>query len=265
MSRTRDVVDAAAGFGIAGSIRQDGYVEPDQPAPDAPKTPASSTAPDGPQASGAQAAGTQAAGNQAAGNQAAGTQAAGDPAAQAPAAPRVVPAAQVPKVKQERSPKDMALSLLVLLIPIALLLAFYRLVLGGDDPITVDPAPAIAEARSAAAFEVLEPAGLGDDWAVSTATFRRTEGGAVLRIGYVDPDGDPIQLVQSNIASATLVPAELGSTGPGGTVKAGTRTWQGYQTRPGEQAIVLIDKGRTVIVVGKTELPQLQKLAAALG
>jgi hypothetical protein len=61
------------------------------------------------------------------------------------------------------------------------------------------------------------------------------------------------------------VPAELGKTGPGGTVTAGTRTWQGYETRPGEAAIVLLDKGRTVLIVGAAEVAQLQKLAAALG
>ncbi|HET9517322.1 MAG TPA: DUF4245 domain-containing protein, partial [Actinoplanes sp.] len=134
----------------------------------------------------------------------------------------------------------------------------------GDDPITVDPAPAIAEARAAAAFDVLEPRGLGADWPVVTATFRRTADGAILRIGYVDPQGDPIQLVQSNVPAATLLPAELGKTGPGGTVTVGARTWQGYQTRPGENAIALLDKDRTVLIVGAAEVSQLQKLATAL-
>src|SRR4051812_2017541 len=44
---------------------------------------------------------------------------------------------------QERSPRDMTLSLVVLLVPIALLLIFYRVVLSGDAPVTVDPAPTI--------------------------------------------------------------------------------------------------------------------------
>jgi hypothetical protein len=158
----------------------------------------------------------------------------------------------------------MALSLLVLLIPIALVLAFYRLVLGGDEPIRVDPAPAVAEARASGLFPVLEPAGLPDDWRVSTATFRRTAEGAILRIGYVGPGGDPVQLVESNVPTDTLLPAELGKTGPGGTVKAGTRTWQRYETRPNEDAIVLADKDRTVIVVGATSIENLTVLAGAL-
>jgi hypothetical protein len=166
--------------------------------------------------------------------------------------------------KSERSNRDMALSLLVLLIPIALVLGFYRLVLDGDDPISIDAAPAIAEARSAKAFDVLEPAGLDAGWRVATATFRRTDKGATLRIGYVDPQGAPVQLVESSVASATLIPAELGRTGPGGTVRAGARTWQRYETRPGEEAIVLSEQDRTVLVVGTAEITQLQKLASAL-
>src|SRR5215212_11607591 len=64
--------------------------------------------------------------------------------------------------REGRSPRDMALSLAVLLVPIALLLVFYRVVLSGDAPVNVDPAPAFQEARAAAAFTVLEPQGLGD-------------------------------------------------------------------------------------------------------
>ena len=55
----------------------------------------------------------------------------------------------------------MAISLLVLLVPIALLLAFYRGFLGGDQPSTVDPVPALESARAANAFPVSEPAGVG--------------------------------------------------------------------------------------------------------
>ncbi len=180
-----------------------------------------------------------------------------------PAEPADAPTPAVPK-RSERSPRDMALSIVVLLIPIVLLLCFYRFLFNGDQPIGVDPAPAIAEARAAGDFPVLAPTGLPADWTTSTATFRRTAEGATLRIGYVNPDGDPLQLVQSSVPTATLLPAELGRTGPGGTVQAGSRTWQRYESRPGEEAIVLSDKGRTVIVVGATELGQLQTLAAAL-
>jgi hypothetical protein len=159
----------------------------------------------------------------------------------------------------------MALSLVVLLVPIALLLGFYRLVLDGDEPITVDPRPAVAEARAAALFPVAEPTGLGAQWRVSTATFRRLDDGATLRIGYVGPDNEPVQLVQSSVPLQKLVTAELGGeAGPAGTVRVGARTWQRYTARPGETALVLLEKGRTIIAVGATEQRRLETLAAAL-
>src|SRR6187549_383654 len=82
----------------------------------------------------------------------------------------VEPAQQPPDVPparlgrgQERSPRDMALSLAILIVPIALLLIFYRVVLSGDAPVTVDPAPTFQEARQAAVFTMVTPQGLDND------------------------------------------------------------------------------------------------------
>lgn len=159
----------------------------------------------------------------------------------------------------------MALSLAVLLVPIFLLLAFYRLVLGGETPITVDPGPAISQASSSAAFPVAVPTGLGDDWHVTAATFRRDGEGATLRLGYVDPDTDPALLVQSSVPPTELIRAELGAdAGPRGTVRLGERTWQRYDARRGETALLLIEKGRTTIVVGTADPKRVQALAASL-
>jgi hypothetical protein len=159
----------------------------------------------------------------------------------------------------------MAMSLLVLLVPIALLLIFYRVVLSGDAPITVDPATAVQEAREAAAFTVLEPQGLGGDWHVSSAKFARQQAGATLRIGYVDPDKDPVQLVQSSVPPATLLPVELGGKAEAqGVVRTPAGVWRVYDARPGERAIVLSEPARTVVVVGATDLKNLQALAASL-
>jgi hypothetical protein len=183
------------------------------------------------------------------------------PSPHAPAPPGAVPAS----ARGGRSPRDMALSLAVLLVPIALLLAFYRGVLGGDAPIEVDPQPAIASAQSAHAFPVAVPIGLSADWHVTAATFRHADGGATLRLGYVDPDEDPVQLVQSSVPVTALLKAELGDTAaPGGAFRTGAHTWQRYDARPGEAALVLVDKGRTIIVVGATDPTNLEDLATAL-
>ncbi|MEU4213802.1 DUF4245 domain-containing protein [Actinoplanes sp. NPDC026623] len=164
-----------------------------------------------------------------------------------------------------RSPRDMAMSLGILLIPIALLLLFYRLVLDGDRPVSIDTEPTLQQARAAAAFEVVVPRGLGDDWHAVSATFERKGGGATLRIGYVDPDRDGIQLIESSTPTADLIPVELGSDPEAiGTFRSGARTWQRYDARPGEEALLLLEKGRTVIVVGSTDAKSLESFASSL-
>jgi hypothetical protein len=167
--------------------------------------------------------------------------------------------------REGRSPRDMALSLAVLIVPIALLLIFYRVVLSGDAPVAVDPAPKIQEAQQAKAFPVAVPGGLGDDWHVSSATFTRQSGGATLRLGYVDPAKHPVQLVESSVASATLLPAELtAKAAPLGNYRAANGVWRLYTGRPGEQALVLADQSRTIIVVGRTDMSNLERLASSL-
>lgn len=173
-----------------------------------------------------------------------------------------VPATQT---RAERSTKDMALSLLVLLVPIALLLGFYRMVLDADEPVVVDPAPAIAEARSANAFPVSEPVGLGGDWLAVSASFRRAEGGRTLRIGYVTPQGGGLQVVQSNVPVERLLPVELtGGARSQGAAQLSGRTWQRYTARAGERALVLLEPDRTVIVIGVVAESELHHLAGKL-
>ncbi|MCO8272383.1 DUF4245 domain-containing protein [Actinoplanes sp. TRM 88003] len=165
----------------------------------------------------------------------------------------------------ERSPKDMIMSLAVLLIPIALLLTFYRLVLDGDKPVAIDPAPTVQEAQQSKLFPVLVAQGLNEDWHTSSATFRRAENGATLRIGYVDPDKDPIQLVQSNVPADTLLPQELSKDAEAvGNFRSSAGVWRLYNARPGERALVLADPARTVVIVGKTDTENLEALADAL-
>ncbi|MDW3845955.1 DUF4245 domain-containing protein [Micromonospora sp. BRA006-A] len=185
--------------------------------------------------------------------------------APAPAEPEPEPAPATGKARSERSPKDMALSLLILLVPIALLLAFYRGFLGGDSPVTVDPAPALEQARSANAFPVSEPTGLGDDWRIVNARFRTEPDGSTLRIGYVTPEGRGAQLVESNVPAEKLLPAELTEGQPQGAADLpGGLSWQRYTARGNEQALVLLEPNRTVIVVGDAGETELRKLATSL-
>ena len=159
----------------------------------------------------------------------------------------------------------MVLSLAVLLVPIALLLIFYRVVLSGDAPVTVDPSATIQEAQQAAAFTVAVPAGLGDDWHTASATFQRQTTGVTLRLGYVGPGKDPVQLVESSVPAATLLPGELGADAQAlGNFRTPAGVWRVYDGRPGEKALVLADQSRTIVVVGKTDMKNLETLASSL-
>ncbi len=189
-----------------------------------------------------------------------------EPDAKPPAAPAATAAPPATLGKRHgRSPRDMAMSLLVLLVPIALLLTFYRVVLGGDSPVAVDPEPALREARSAAVFPVLAPVGLGDDWHVASATWRREAEGATLRLGYVAPDDDAALLIESSVPPEKLLPVQLGRNAePRGIFRDGERAWRAYDARPGETALVLAEQGRTIIIVGTTDEENLRTLADSL-
>ncbi|WP_200209420.1 DUF4245 domain-containing protein [Micromonospora coerulea] len=185
----------------------------------------------------------------------------GEPAA---AVDQPAPPARQEKARSERSPRDMALSLLVLLVPIALLLAFYRGFLGGDEPVTVDPAPAVEQARAANAFPVSTPADLGSGWRTVSARYQTEPAGATLRIGYLTPEGRGTQLVQSSVPAEKLLPAELSGGQPQGTADLPGGSWQRYTARGNQQALVLLEPTRTVIVVGDAGDIELRQLANAL-
>ena len=178
---------------------------------------------------------------------------------------RPAPPPRAAAAKTERSPKDMAISLLVLLVPIALLLAFYRGFLGGDQATTVDPAPAIEQAQAANTFPVSQPQGLGSGWRTVSARYQTVDGGANLRIGYLTPEGRGVQLLQSNVPAERLLPAELtDQSQPQGPTEVAGRVWQRYTARGNQQALVLLEPTRTVIVVGDARDNELRGLAGAL-
>jgi hypothetical protein len=159
----------------------------------------------------------------------------------------------------------MVLSLIVLLVPVLLVVLIYRVVQGGDQPVETDTAPAIAQARSANAFPVAEPAGLSDDWRAISAAFQKAEGGQILRIGYVTPDGAGLQLIQSDVSPEKLLPAELTKSGrPEGVVKVDGQSWQRYTARPGERALVLLERDRTIVIVGGAHEEEQRELATAV-
>jgi hypothetical protein len=160
----------------------------------------------------------------------------------------------------------MAISLLVLLIPVFLIVVIYRALHGGDGPVVIDPSPAIAEARAASVFPVVEPAGLAKGWRPISATFTRGGDGPVLRIGYVTPNNNGVQLVESTGSADQLLATELTSRPQAeGAVDVAGKSWQHYLIRPGAQALVLLQPDRTLILAGSGTDTEMRDLAGSVG
>lgn len=158
----------------------------------------------------------------------------------------------------------MILSLVVLLLPIALLAGIYRGLHQGDQPVVIDPAPTVAQARDAG-FPVAEPAGLGDGWQPASAVFRAEPGGMTLRLGYLTPSGAGVQVVQSTVPVAQLLPDELDTAAPAAaTVDVAGAAWQRFEAGRLGLALVLLEPERTILVVGNAPEPELRTLAAAV-
>lgn len=158
----------------------------------------------------------------------------------------------------------MAISLLVLLAPILLIVGAYR-VLGLDTEVTtVDPTSAFQEARADARFTVAEPRGLASRWRVTSAVVARDGAALTLRIGYVTPEDGRVQLLESDLPAERLLTDEVGGGRPSGQVAIGGHAWQRYPGRGGEQALVLMEPDRTIIVVGTASNTELRTLANSL-
>jgi hypothetical protein len=158
-----------------------------------------------------------------------------------------------------RTLRDMALSMVVLLVPVAIVVAIFRLQ-GGEDVAVVDPGPAVAQAQAANAFPVSVPR-LDGGWRTVSAVFRPETGGATLRLGYLTPGGGAVQVIESNEPADALLIRELGDqTRPTGV----TGAWNTYDVRNGEAAWVRKEQGRTVIIIGRADRSEFDVLAAAL-
>jgi hypothetical protein len=169
-----------------------------------------------------------------------------------------------PQPRHSRRPRDLVISLLVLLIPLLVLVGGYQLLAGRNQPVQIDPSPQIREAQLAG-FDFVAPTNLGDTWVPVSAAFRSADEGATLRVGYVTPDGEPVQVVQSTLPAGQVLANELMSRAlPTGSIDVAGTEWLQYPGRAGERALVLHDDALTVIVVGSTTDTELAQLAASV-
>ena len=165
--------------------------------------------------------------------------------------------------RTSRSPRDLVISMVVLLVPIFLFVGVYRL-LGHDNPPVVDTSGSFREAR-AAAFPALSPTPLPGGWHALSSDFRAGQPASVLRVGLRAPGGGVVQLVESSQDSESLVADELGAKARGqGEVDVAGSTWRRYAGERGLRALVLVEAGRSVIIVGSAKDKELVQLAGAL-
>ena len=175
------------------------------------------------------------------------------------------PAARAVAARLSRRPRDMVISVGLLLVVVFALFGLYRC-LGGDEPTTIDPGPLYAQARDAKAFPVLEASGLPSGWTAVSGTYQQQTGGSVLRIGWRAPSDEGAQLIEGSVPPDILLTRELGDSAraTGDVVDLGGRQWQVYEARDGERAYVLQEPERTVIVIGRASDEELKQLAGSL-
>lgn len=170
-----------------------------------------------------------------------------------------------PKPPSSRRPRDLVISLLVLLVPTLVLVGGYQVLAGRHDPVPVDSTAQIAAAHHAG-LEVHVPEQLGEQWVPVTAAFQQEELGPTLRLGYLTPDGHPVQLAQTAAPVNDVVGRELGAGAQAleAAPSAGA-TWWWYDTQQDKRALVRHEAGLTLVIVGPEPAAQeLTELAASL-
>src|SRR5215475_5992197 len=165
------------------------------------------------------------------------------------------PPVNTTQLRLSRTPMDMTKAVLVLLVPVAILVAVYVFFFGVNKVIAIDPSGTYTTASADANFKVVQPSGLSDSWKPVSAAFAND----LLRVGYVAPSGDGLQLVESSQPENAVIASEFGkapATAPAVTI--GTDTW-GQLSLPGKSTKALVNTtgNRTVIVKGDTDFKTL--------
>lgn len=173
--------------------------------------------------------------------------------------------------------RDMIGAVVVLLLIIGALLAFYggcTFSPGGPtvDPNTAPSADASGElerAARSAAFPVREPA-VPKGWRPNSASTTAVGAGAtasvVVRVGFVTSGGAFLQFSQSGGDTGEVVAKETGQAEPPeatGTVDVDGVTWTTYPGRRDEPAWVADLDGVVVLVTGSAREPEFRQLAKA--
>ncbi|MFC4853173.1 DUF4245 domain-containing protein [Actinophytocola glycyrrhizae] len=173
--------------------------------------------------------------------------------------------------------RDMIGAMVVLLVIIGAVLAFYGGCQFSPGGPTVDPGTApsadasgqLERTARSAAFPVREPE-VPEEWRPnSTSTTAVGAGGTasvVVRVGYVTTAGAFVQLSQSGGDAGEVVALETGQDEPPeptGSVEVDGVTWTTYPGRRDEPAWVTELDGAVLLVTGSAPEPEFRQLAKA--
>jgi hypothetical protein len=163
---------------------------------------------------------------------------------------------------------NMLRSLLPLVVICLLLVAWTSWRQSGDERVqTVDPSSTIQLAAARASYPVMAPAGLPEDYLVTSA---RTDAGkaeegdpVTLEIGYLTPSEEFAGFVISDDPGAGAVVDVVADGQDEGDVEIGGQIWQRRTTARDETALLREEDGVTVAVTGSAPEDELRAVAAA--
>ena len=133
---------------------------------------------------------------------------------------------------------------------------------------TVDPSSTVQLAAARAAYPVLLPTGLAEDYLVTSA---RTDAGnaregdpVTLELGYLTPAREYAGFLVSDDPRAAPLRAVLDGAEEQGTVDVAGETWTRSTTERDETALTREADGITVVVTGSASDDELEEVAAAI-
>jgi hypothetical protein len=160
---------------------------------------------------------------------------------------------------------DMVRSIAVVLAVVAVILLLNARDERGTTVREVGYAGPLASARSAAAYEVVGPVGLGDGWRPTSVRVPREDGGIVWHVGFVTPEGEYAGLEQAASTTRRFVERFAAGAEVTGDVRIGPATWQRLEGGdPEPRALVLRGDDSTTVVAGTASFEELEELAGSL-
>ncbi len=129
----------------------------------------------------------------------------------------------------------------------------------------VDTAGPIAAAKQQAGFVPLTPSGLSDRWRATSTQFtaRGPSNGASFRIGYVTPESQYAEFLESDDAPPAVA-AQYGALTEDGTATVNGARWSKFRTKNDRLLLSHRAGGVTVVVTGAASQAELIELASSL-